>query len=184
MLIISNPNAGDKNGPSFLEAVALPLLKRHRASSSALEVKETNGPGEAGYIAVKYLQKFTGDMPVLGISGGDTTLHEVVNELVKHSVKQDAGIILIPSGTANALFHSLFPPNSRESFIRQLPTNLQKDLEMLEEASRHKLYSLLFFIANGSPRPLYSTRTAILSRQGNVVKQVVSSVVVSSCKYA
>jgi diacylglycerol kinase family enzyme len=184
MLIISNPYAGDKSGPSVLKDVLL-LLKRHQPSL-VIDFKETNGPGNAGHIVVNYLRQLSGTEntkdAIILISGGDTTVHEVVDRLVKNAIKQPAGVILIPSGTANALYHSLFPPTDHETFLQNLPPALQEEVKSLDKNTVLKLYSVLFFLSNGSPRPLQSARTLILNEQDEVVEQVVSCVVVSSCK--
>lgn len=184
MLIISNPHAGDKSGPLVLKDVLL-LLKRHQPSL-VIDFKETTGPGDAGHIAVNYLRQLssTSDSKdaIILISGGDTTVHEVVDQLAKSAIKQPAGVILIPSGTANALYHSLFPPKDCETFLQNLPPAFQEEVKSLDNNTVSKLYSVFFFLSNGSPRPLQSTRTSILNEQDEVIEQVVSCVVVSSCK--
>jgi diacylglycerol kinase family enzyme len=184
MLIISNPNAGDKSGPSVLNEILL-LLKRHRPSL-VIDFKETNAPGDAGHIAVNYLRELSSisnnDDATILISGGDTTVHEVVDQLAKNAIKQPTGVILIPSGTANALYHSLFPPKDCETFLRDLPRALQEEVKSLDKNIVSRSYSVLFFLSNGSPRPLQSTRTSILNEQDEAIEQVVSCVVVSSCK--
>ncbi|BGP41185.1 hypothetical protein JCM10449v2_005159 [Rhodotorula kratochvilovae] len=80
------------------------------ASSARADGAEEGGAGEAG-------------MEVLVIVGGDGTVHEVLNGLLldgadgprSEELWAGAGrveVVLIPAGTANALYHHLFPPEA------------------------------------------------------------------------
>ena len=183
MLIISNPKAGDQKGTQFLKEHVIPLLTRY-PGSVPIAFEETNARLEAGIIALKYLRRISEgsiqEEPVILISGGDTTIHEVVNGIV--GLKQAASVIIVPSGTANALYHSLFPPKGRALFLQELASPIREVAETIDEEIRGKLYAILAFLAGGATRQLYSTRTKILGATGEVTKEIVSCVVVSACK--
>ncbi|PVF99130.1 hypothetical protein CPB86DRAFT_732030 [Serendipita vermifera] len=187
MLIILNPNAGDKSGPALLKDVVLPLLQRQLPSLS-FQVKETTAPGDAGLLALDYLEKYnSGELhedPVIVVSGGDTTIHEMIEKIANMPAKRRAKLVLIPSGTANALYHSMFPPKSREAFIHGLPNHLLQEAEQATEEARSKLYSILCFLSNGPVKPLQGTRTLILDKDGQLTNQNLSCVVVSSALHA
>lgn len=184
MLIISNPKAGDQKGSQFLKEHVIPLLTRH-AESTPIEFTETSAPGDAGVIASRYLKRITqGDIQeesIIVLSGGDTTIHEVVNGII--GLKQSASVIVVPSGTANALYHSLFPPKGRVSFLQALPSVIREEVGAMHEDVREKLYAVLTFLTRGATRQLYSTRTKILDTNGEATKEIMSCVVVSACKF-
>ncbi|BGP17441.1 hypothetical protein JCM10213v2_005473 [Rhodosporidiobolus nylandii] len=50
------------------------------------------------------------------VLGGDGTVHEVLNGLLVREggriAKEEVELVLVPTGTANALYYSLFPPSS------------------------------------------------------------------------
>jgi diacylglycerol kinase family enzyme len=183
MLIISNPNAGDKSGPALLKDVVLPFLER-QLPSIKVQLKETTAPGDSGLLARDYLEKYSlGELqedPVIMVSGGDTTVHEMIEKIASMPVKRRAKLVLIPSGTANAMYHSMFPPKSREGFINGLPSPLRQEAEQATEQARSKLYSVLCFLSNGPIKPLQGTRTSIIDKDDQVVNQNWSCVVVSS----
>ncbi len=82
------------------------------------KVFETERPDHAGEILYNYLEDCQGDLTVI-LGSGDGTLHEITNYLSATKVKAEEGplpfhldIVLVPCGTANALYSSLFPPTS------------------------------------------------------------------------
>jgi hypothetical protein len=102
-----------------------------------------------------------------------------------NKAKQDVNLVLIPCGTANALYHSLFPPSppeKRQEFLDGLPKELKETVTSILEDTLAKLYSLLFFLNGSSPRSLFSTTTSILNVDGGLETSVTTCVVVSSCK--
>ncbi|KIM26045.1 hypothetical protein M408DRAFT_73413 [Serendipita vermifera MAFF 305830] len=187
MLIISNPNAGDKTGSQFLNEHVIPLLTRYAPASIPIEFKETGAPGDAGVLASRYIERIVQgsiqEQPVIVLSGGDTTIHEVVNGTA--GIKQPASVIVVPSGTANALYHSLFPPNRRTSFIQRLPSPIREEVDAMNADVREKLYAVLAFLSGEElTKKLYSTRTKILDAKGEAFKEIVSCVVVSASLHA
>ncbi|KAG8875996.1 hypothetical protein FRC20_002560 [Serendipita sp. 405] len=186
MLIISNPYSGDKSGDKFLRETVVPLLERH-GNGLVMDFKQTNGPGHAGELASDYLRSHgTGNIPIIMVSGGDTTIHEVFNGpgIATSSIKTKAEIILVPSGTANAMYHSLFPPSRVNEFLGGLREELINDLKAFPEEQGAKLYSVLHFLDNQRTRNLQSTRTRVVGPDGGVIHEVVSCVVVSTSLHA
>lgn len=184
MLIISNQHAGDKSGDVLVRETVIPLIQRLRPSLH-LDYKQTQGPGDAGDIARAYVKQSTQqDSKTILISGGDTTIHEVVNGLVAHKLEGAVSLILVPSGTANALYHSLFPPTTRATFWASLPKELQDAVSGLPEPTREKLYSVLFYLSESPMRRLHSTRTTVADADGVSTRELTSCVVVSSSLHA
>jgi diacylglycerol kinase family enzyme len=186
MLIISNPVAGDKKGSLLLKEYVIPLLKRHTSPGLPIDFEETSAPGDAGVIASRYLKSITEETikedPVIVISGGDTTIKELVNGIT--GIKQPTTVVIIPSGTANALYHSLFPSNVREASIQQLAPQIRGEAGAMPEEVQSKLFAVFSFLSGGVTRRLYSTRTEILDANAKVVNWIISCVVVSSCQSA
>lgn len=179
MLLISNPVAGAGKGPEFIDLHVLPLLE-------GLDVKQvtTESPGDAGKKAVEYVNSLTesGDSTpaVIIVSGGDGTLHEVANGLAQLeqilNAKISIEIVLLPLGTANALYHSLFPPNAHP------------DLEVTHPA--YKLLSLRSFLDRSNDEgtskriPLAIQSTSLLDAKGDNASTLVSVVVTSTSLHA
>lgn len=180
MLLISNPVAGAGKGPEFIEHHVLPLLEE-----PDVELVTTKSTGHAGLLAIKYVSDFTGSEkekePVIIVSGGDGTLHEVINGLSSLPSIIDGSItieiVLLPLGTANALYSSLFPPKAH------------KDLEVTHPA--YKLLSLRSYLDQlnpnlsngGAPKcvPLAVQSTSFLDANGGESeKERILSVVVTS----
>ncbi|RXK38171.1 hypothetical protein M231_04545 [Tremella mesenterica] len=96
------------------------------------------------------------------IVGGDGTTHEVIEGLCSTLTMEEIGrweIVVIPCGTANALFHTLFPPTQPFSPPPLLVPYLQnKPMEIT-----HKLSTLLSALSgNPNLRRLPLTRTTLL----------------------
>ncbi|EJU05582.1 hypothetical protein DACRYDRAFT_113659 [Dacryopinax primogenitus] len=135
VLIISNPSSGDRTGPQFLAAHVLPLLDAHSISYS---IQTTTRPEHAGELALAFLSSLAADgAATIIIAGGDGTLHEVVNALhpsgEKSNGPKDIRFVLLPLGTANALYHSYFPPSLRfkaEDYpqLSSVPVDIQPKL--------------------------------------------------------
>ena len=110
--IILNEHAG-------ASGIARPLCDRlsSRLSESQIQfdIYETKYPGHAGEIG-RAIVAGSG-ATTIAIIGGDGTLHELINGIMGQRETQigqsdetnRVNIVLLPSGTANALYHSLFP---------------------------------------------------------------------------
>ncbi|KAF8633725.1 hypothetical protein AX17_004383 [Amanita inopinata Kibby_2008] len=119
LIAIYNPVCGNHSAKSFFFERVFPLLTSH--SIQVDNVFETEYPGHAGRIVSDLLHRRNGEDTELQVilGSGDGTLHEVVNEVCStREADQDVGkgqqptlkFVLIPCGTANALYSSLFPP--------------------------------------------------------------------------
>lgn len=100
---------------SFFDEHVLPFLQR--SGKLPDKVVGTEGPGDAGKILVEFLEAFTGDVTVI-LGSGDGTVHDIINILSSTELKgvrlgaspSRLHFVLIPCGTANALYSSVFPP--------------------------------------------------------------------------
>ncbi|MDH3216508.1 MAG: diacylglycerol kinase family lipid kinase [Candidatus Krumholzibacteria bacterium] len=101
--IIANPRAGRGRAQSLINAL-------HEDSSSLhcdISIEPTRGPGDGSRLA----RELSKSADVIGIVGGDGTVHEVVNGLMPNPIP----IVIFPAGTGND-YASLFrcPKNIKE----------------------------------------------------------------------
>ncbi|KZT56984.1 hypothetical protein CALCODRAFT_496628 [Calocera cornea HHB12733] len=189
VLVISNPASGDRTGPQFLATHVLPLLDAHTIKYT---IKETDAPQHAGELAAHFLASLgSDDGPVtIIIGGGDGTLHEVVNAPLR---PEEGGtlptggvrLVILPLGTANALYSSFFPPST------SLSQDVEKLLSAVPEDVKPKLLSLAEFLlsatgAQGKHQRLTLTQTSISlpSTTRQRPEQIISAVVTSTCLHA
>ena len=176
LIAIYNPVCGHGTARAFFDDHVLPLLAQHGHTVDKLV--ETERADHAGEILVDFLESTSGEITIV-LGSGDGTLHEIVNHLSRTVFKGSrAGglrsrllFVLVPCGTANALFSSLFPP---------------KDDPAAYTDTAYRCQSVQSFIDSRSPIPL---RVAIgtLSSPPNVKKQpqfTVSTVVMSTSLHA
>ncbi|KAH6918863.1 ATP-NAD kinase-like domain-containing protein [Coprinopsis sp. MPI-PUGE-AT-0042] len=170
LFVIYNPACGDKSAKAFFNDRVLPFLKDH--DRQATGIIETTHEGHAGEVVSGLLSGDDGVDIVLG--SGDGTLHEVVNGYfgVAKSLGEEARgkirIVLVPCGTANALYASLHPPSA------------EKEGEELE----HKLKSLKEYVkGEAKDVPLSFGITTLVDSNGKE-RELVSSVVISTSLHA
>ncbi|KAG9318359.1 ATP-NAD kinase-like domain-containing protein [Chiua virens] len=171
LIVVYNPVCGDSTAEQFIHAHVIPRL--HSAGRIPTEIIRTRAPGHAGIEVLDCLRvdKEKGDITVV-LGSGDGTLHEIVNHL---AFAADAGIhngscsinfALVPCGTANALYVSLFRPT------------------LSQDPVAYKLQSLEAFLRSSTPRPLTLSLTSLLGPLGSHHSQgdskLVASVVVTS----
>ena len=125
-IVIINPVCGDRTAPSFFAESVLPLLSGGYDVGSEVDAHST---------------------VILG--SGDGTINDIINR-----VRHPLAFVLVPCGTANALYSSLFPAADR-------------------------LQSLHAFLNNSPPHPLSIASTSI-----NGATPVLSVVVVSTALHA
>jgi hypothetical protein len=162
ILVISNPVSGDGKGRQFVEEHVLPLLK-----DRPYKMEETKGPRTAGRLAFEFLRKHEHDSDVtfvLVISGGDGTVHEVVNGI--GVLSRTVQVAICPQGTANALYSTLFPPSNEEL-----------------STPEYRLRSLRAFL-DGRSQPLTLTQTLLIAGDGQVAETVIGVVVTSTALHA
>jgi hypothetical protein len=148
-LLIYNPVAGDGRTKVFVDEQVLPLLKQHNVEIA--QTLATESAGHAGNLALDYLQKAESPLDIL-IAGGDGTTHEVISAISLNAQKSaKINFVLVPTGTANALYWSLFPESQGEDPVA------------------YKLRGIHAFINKRSSRPIPLTLaiTSILSPPRN-----------------
>ncbi|KAG8217405.1 ATP-NAD kinase-like domain-containing protein [Butyriboletus roseoflavus] len=167
LLLIYNPVCGDSTAEQFFTTHVITHL--HTANRIPTEIVRTRAPGDAGIQVLSFLNRYAGDTTVV-LGSGDGTLHEIVNQL---AFATDAGMceddhfpirfVLVPCGTANALYASLFrPPPPQETVT-------------------YRLQSLEAFLGASTPRPLTLSLTSLLgSLCGQGDSRPVASIVVTS----
>jgi len=110
VLIIVNDRARDPQVQEFIGKHVLPIL----STSASCQLHYTLSEEEAGNIAKSFVQQSKEAHPAIVLAGGDGTLHGLVNWLALDAVSHDApfpsvAFFLLPTGTANAFYSSLYP---------------------------------------------------------------------------
>lgn len=167
VLVLYNPASGDSTAKEFFENHVLPYLNGNGIRPVA--VVATEYPGHAGTVVTDFLQKHHGEVTVV-LGSGDGTLHEIVNALLGRALDAARVITfaLVPCGTANALFSSLFMSMSETPVVA------------------YKLFSLDAFIARSRPKPLTLARTTLYEGPTQYIPchGIVSVVVTSTALHA
>jgi hypothetical protein len=108
--IILNEHAGPQGSSRTLCDQLTARLRS--ANLSSFHLHETKYPNHAAEIGQRLLAQSGSDLTI-AIIGGDGTLHELINGITagdtSSGTSRRINIVLLPSGTANALYHSLFP---------------------------------------------------------------------------
>ncbi|KAL1743291.1 hypothetical protein HDZ31DRAFT_74967 [Schizophyllum fasciatum] len=121
LLVIYNPACGDKSGKDFVDAHVLPLLADAGRTPDAVVATDLGAPERHPAAIVRdALERAAPDDDVdVILASGDGTLNDIVSELSAHpATGPKAGehfrlcLALVPVGTANAMYSSLFPPDS------------------------------------------------------------------------
>jgi Diacylglycerol kinase catalytic domain len=115
LLVVYNPVCGDGSAKTFFEETVLPFLKVHGKTVDKLAV--TENPPNVGTVVLEFLESVEGDTTVV-LGSGDGTLHEIINTISSAELKgvrasappSPLRFVLVPCGTANALYSSLFHP--------------------------------------------------------------------------
>ena len=119
-LVVYNPVSGDRSSKALFDDHVLPLLAKHDITPD--KVVATESAGHAGTIVFDFLAALGDSDPVSVILGsGDGTLHELINVLNNQPSSKPLPRIhlaLVPCGTANALYSSLFPPSQDEDPVQ------------------------------------------------------------------
>lgn len=189
VLAIGNPNAGDGSGIDIIEKYVLPLL---RAAEVSCDYHQTTTAQHAGGLARRHL---TGSAAPIIVAGGDGTVHDILNFLFLDSlatanareahVGYPLSLILIPAGTANAIYASFWPPSPSEILSHSLlPRDVPPEIA-------YKLQSVLSFIEKkASPYPLSIALAQIYptnsnsAPKGDPSSRMISCVVASTSLHA
>lgn len=150
LLVIYNPVCGHGQAKQIVDETVLPFLQEH--GHTADKVVATTHAGHAGEILVQYLaERPEGPLTVV-LCSGDGTLHEALDALQHAPPAAGSGrellFALVPCGTANALYSSLFPPTPAQS----------------EDIKNSILQSLRAVFVASTPRPLTLARTTVAGR--------------------
>lgn len=171
LVVICNPACGAGDGYTFVRDHVLPVL-RH-AGKIVDKIFITERTGHAGEVVVELLKASShSEQTTVILSSGDGTLHEIVNAVhssVGGDLKsiQSLAIALIPSGTANALFSSLFP----------------EDKFPATDPIAHRMTAVQQFLQGGQVTPLTLANTIIRHKTENV-QEAISVVVTSTALHA
>ncbi|KAF9653162.1 hypothetical protein BDM02DRAFT_3087768 [Thelephora ganbajun] len=115
-LVIYNPAGGDGTTKQFIEDRVLPLLKTNDVPIA--KIVETEYVGHAGVVAFEFVDStISGPLDII-IASGDGTIHEIISTIAlapsyknrSPSSPAQVNLVLVPCGTANALYSSLFLP--------------------------------------------------------------------------
>ena len=173
-LVIYNPVSGDSTAGAFFSEHVLPLLHQHDISIAP--VLETRKEGEAGSVASEHFERTQGPLDII-LGSGDGTLHEVISAISLPNLKTPSRIparinfVLVPCGTANALFSSLFPVATGE------------------DPTEYKLKGIYAYLRRSSSIPLTLAISSILPPPRNnevrtPQKNAISAVVASTALHA
>lgn len=180
-LVLYNPVCGSRSAKSFTEKHVLPLLEQHNVTVDAIVATEY--AGHAGVLVADYLKRSAADLTIV-LASGDGTLHEIINnyspprnsspnsyQVLLSSIPSRISLIMVPAGTANAMYSSLFPPTKGE------------DISTLE----YKLQSIRAYLVGKTSIPLTLAVTTLLppaSDSQASPRTVVSAVVTSTSAHA
>ena len=151
LIVLINPACGNRSAPSFFNEYVLPLLKAHNISVD--HTIQTTSPEHAP----SFISQFHESITVI-LGSGDGTLHEIINKVPSQPVH----FVLVPCGTANALYSSFFPQQEGQDQVA------------------YRLQSLLSFINKKSPSSLPLATTTFSSNS----QITLSAVVVSTSLHA
>jgi len=169
--VIYNPVCGDCTAEAFFNEHVFPRLEE--AHLPIVQKVATESAGHSGTIVRQFLQQYEEDVTVI-LGSGDGTLHEIINALSLESqtgahekvASPSIRLVLIPCGTANALYCSLFKPDA------------------MHEGPAYRLRSLEAFINDSSTVPLTLALTTISSPTSTQQSRHVSAVVTSTALHA
>lgn len=175
LIVVYNPVCGDGEAKALFDEVILPFLDKHDKKVDELVV--TSKAGHEGSAVLRFLEQHGGNTTVV-LGSGDGTLHEIINTICAAEPKgarvgmppTPLRFVLVPCGTANALYASLFPP----------PAHAEQD-------PSYKLQSLQAFVDGSKTIPLtlaISTLSSSPSSTPARPKVAVSAVVTSTALHA
>lgn len=151
LLVIYNPVCGYGEAQSFFGSTVVPLLQQH--GRTPVKIVQTTHVGHAGECVLEYLEAVPEGPLAIVLGSGDGTLHEIIAALATaaptqaHNSPRDITFVVVPCGTANALYNALFPPSHAQS----------------DELRASKTQSLDVFLSEAATsRPLTLARTTLI----------------------
>jgi hypothetical protein len=161
LLVIYNPACGDRTAKSFVYEHVLPALKAAKAEPTAVIASER--PGHAGEIVLQFLKDNKTHSTDVVIASGDGTIHEIVNALYENPASDGKpyviSFVIVPVGTANALFSSLFAGSPKSDITSPI----------------YKLQSVHSYLADADPSSLTVTTTTVLPARPANTSQAASA---------
>ena len=135
-LIIINPNSGKRKSISVFKKYLKPSLENNLFR---YEIKTTTHSGHAKQIIESIdLLKFNAIL----VLGGDGTMHEVINGLLKRKDKINLPIGNIPTGSGNSLLYDLGKFDVKDTINIILKNKIRK-IDILELSTlNEKIYSM------------------------------------------
>lgn len=173
LLVIYNPVAGDKSSKTILDDHVLPILKENNITPDA--VVDTRSAGDAGQRVADFLATLTDDtQPITTILfSGDSTLHELINFLnntPSSKALPRINLVLVPCGTANALYSSLFPSTPDEDPVQHKLKGVKAFI-----SKEHRLVPLNLAVTVLSHPPVATPGRPQLSKQISISAVVAST---------
>jgi diacylglycerol kinase (ATP) len=123
--LIVNPRAGRRTfvwSESSLRALFEPL-------GFSVSIRETRAPGDACRIA----REIAGLVRVIGVAGGDGTVHEVINGLLPHRTP----IVVVPSGSGNDFASLVRSPATPSELADVVGRGVGAELDALTVGERY-----------------------------------------------
>jgi hypothetical protein len=119
-LVIFNPAGGDSTAKQFVEDHVLPLLKT--SDVPIAKIVETERAGHAGTVAFEFVDSAASGSLDIIVASGDGTIHEIISTIAlapayknrSPGTAAQVNLVLVPCGTANALYSSLFLPKPND----------------------------------------------------------------------
>lgn len=130
--VVYNAAAGDGLAPRLLATMVRPILSAWAVQhpSASLQYHETKAAlGALGIgIHLALLQVSL----TLVVLGGDGTVHELLEGVLQHATPPHVNLVIVPAGTANALYHATWGPETTSDNrwrLRSLESFLQPSAE-------------------------------------------------------
>lgn len=148
LLLLYNPVCGNRTAKQLVDEHVLPALKAGQATPVA--IVGTERPGHAGELVLQFLSKYNTHSADVAVVSGDGTIHEIINALYENPASDSKpyviNFIIIPAGTANALFSSFFAGTPSGDI----------------DSPAYKLQSVHAYLADVNPRPVNVTTTTVV----------------------
>ncbi len=175
ILLIVNLNSGDGIiAKRLVEDIVCPMLYNSKVD---LSLHFTASAQEAGDLAEQHIASTPDpETPTILVAGGDGTLHDLVNVLHSRASSgtfPDVNFVLLPTGTANALYYSFCSPIASDPAHPSIP-NGAKEEDLL------KLTSLVAYIGKTRRRAMGVARTSIYESSSSHPMHTILSLVVNS----
>lgn len=166
-MIIYNPTSGNESGEDY----AIKLKERLVEFFDSVEMRETEKDNDATNFAIEACRDSFDSVFSIG---GDGTVNEVVDGIIKSEVKNRPILGVIPGGTFNGLTRVLKMPQNAYTAINKLDFSRYEELDVA--ATNGDIFTLNFNIGD-IPESLQSvsiedkTNFAVLSYVVNAIKQ-------------